>query len=153
MNALRTLALVALFAFVACSDAPSWGEEAQAAQQRYEALVASGDLEGADAELAPVAEGRLSEMQGPLAMTIRKDAYYQRARLVLEAAPERALALSDEGLALDAEGDIVSANLHAVRGQALEALGRGSEAAAAYHEALLINERLLDQVLSPGEEE
>lgn len=78
----------------------------------------------------------------------RQDAYYRLARRTQDATEQ--LRLADAGLALGGE-DLFVANLLAIKGRALEALGRDDEAPAVYHRALLINEELLNNLLDEME--
>jgi tetratricopeptide (TPR) repeat protein len=65
---------------------------------------------------------------------------------------DRALAAADRGLALGQQTDMFTGNLLIVRGEALEALGRATEAASAYYDALEINRKLLQHVLGEAQD-
>jgi hypothetical protein len=60
------------------------------------------------------------------------------------------LLAADNGLRLGRADDIFCSNLLAARGRALAALGRDTEAASSYHEALEIDARLLHAALGRG---
>ena len=80
------------------------------------------------------------------------DLLFRIARAELEAAqPDQALAAADRGLALGRDNTLFCANLLIARGEALEKLGRDTEAASSYYEALEINRKLLDHVLGAGD--
>ena len=134
-----------------CGD-DSWIGDVRSAQENAERAAQRGNYREAIQRLQPVANGELSRpARASDGRAIRQDAFYQLARwsLVDEDA-DGALAFADAGLALGGD-DIFRANLWVVRGQAHEALGQSTRAAADYHEALLINETLLDNVLGAEE--
>ena len=88
------------------------------------------------------------------ARVLRHDAAYRLSRLALgrgepEAAERIATAALEEGRA----EDVFTANLLVARGQALEALGRPVRATLDYHDALLINEALLEAALREPDED
>ena len=132
---------------VGCSD-NAWIGDVRSAQESAEQAAERGNYREAIQRLRPVAEGELSRpARVGDSRAIRQDAFYQLARwsLANEDATD-ALVFADAGLALGGDG-VFRANLWVVGGQAHEALGRSTQAAADYHEALLINETLLDGVL------
>ena len=148
---MKYVVLTSMLFVVACSG-NDWVAEVRAAQERSDQALAAGQLAEADEILTPISDGRMiGEADAEQARAVRQDAFYQRARIAVRqedgAAAER---LADLGLALGGD-DMFTANLHVVRGQANEMLGRAVEAAADYHRALLINERLLDEVLAAEE--
>ena len=145
------LCLALACAFTGCSD-NAWIGEVRAAQQSAEQAAEQGNYRDAIQRLRPVADGELSRpARADDARAIRQDAFYQLARwsMANEDAPG-ALVFADAGLALGG-GDVFRANLWVARGQAHEALGQATQAAGDYHEALLINETLLDAVLGAEE--
>ncbi|HOX44028.1 MAG TPA: hypothetical protein PK668_10550 [Myxococcota bacterium] len=157
----RTAALVAGLLLAAslpgCGQAGAgrWVAAAEAALQRADAALGRGDLDGARAAMLEIVRAPAPDGVAPAdARAIRQDAGYLLAGLELEAGrPAEALAAAEQGLALgraeEGGADVFEANLHIVRGRALEALGRPGDAAAAYHRALLIQERLLAEALGP----
>lgn len=138
-----------------CSDdgASTWLAEARAAHTLADAASEPRVAEAALAEAfaRPVPAGVTAED----ARVVRQDLAYRAASIALaDERPEDARRHADRGLALGAATDIFTANLYVVRGQAREALGDAIGAASDYHEALLVNERLLDRLLDdPAEEE
>ncbi len=79
---------------------------------------------------------------------VAQDLLFRLAQIaLLRGMPDEARDAAERGLAMGAHDDIFTANLMMARGQALEAQKREPEAAASYHEALLINEKLLAKVL------
>lgn len=58
-----------------------------------------------------------------------------------------ALSWATRGVEVAGPADVFLADLHGIRGRALEALGRDREAAAAFEAALDVNEQLLEHVL------
>lgn len=67
---------------------------------------------------------------------------------LLQGRPVDAEATARRGIARSNEPTVFLANLHALRGFALEALRRPLDAAEAYHAALLIHERLFKDTLA-----
>ena len=133
-----------------CSD-NAWVGEVRSAQESAEQAATQGNYREAIQRLRPLADGELTERaRGEDARALRQDAFYQLARWSMSNEDAAgALVFADAGLALGGR-DVFVANLWVARGQAHEALGQATRAAADYHEALLINETLLDAVL--GEE-
>lgn len=83
---------------------------------------------------------------------LRQDACFRLALLRLEQnRPERALRWTDYGLELGRVHDLFTANLLVARGHANQALGHEKSAARDYHQALRINEQLMDQALGRPE--
>lgn len=120
-----------------------------ATHQEADALLARGDLDAARANLVALVSAEPPAGMAPADVrVIRQDALYRLVEVELSAdrAPS-AMAFADQGLALGGGDDLFVANLYVGRGQALERLGRDAEAAQAYHRALAINERLLDEAL------
>jgi hypothetical protein len=85
------------------------------------------------------------------ARVVQQDLWYRLATIDLATAPAQALLDSDRGLALGRGLDLFSSNLLTARGRALSALGRDTEAASSYHEALAVDERLLQAALGKGQ--
>jgi hypothetical protein len=81
---------------------------------------------------------------------VHQDLLFRIARAELaRGRSTEALAVADRGLALGPARDLFTANLLVARGEALEKLGRGPQAASAYFEALEINRKLLHDALGP----
>ena len=80
---------------------------------------------------------------------VLQDLLYRVAMLDVEHRPEDAVLETERGLLLGRHDDIFCGNLLAARGRALAALGRDTEAASSYHEALEIDERLLPRCARP----
>src|SRR5262249_20316379 len=79
---------------------------------------------------------------------VLQDTFFRLAELDLDARDARgALANAERGLALGRANDLFAANLLVVRGAAHEALGDGPAAVEDYHQALVINDRLLAETL------
>ena len=125
---------------------------ALSAHQEADAQLARGDLDAARANLVALVETQAPAGMAPADVrVIRQDALYRLVELEIQAEQaQAAVAYADQGLALGGD-DLFVANLHVGRGRALEQLGRDADAAAAYHRALGINERLLDEALESGE--
>jgi hypothetical protein len=150
--------LVILAALPGCGQAEAgrWVAAAEAALQRADAALAGGDLDGARRAMLEIMRSPVPDGVAPGdARALRQDAGYLLAELELQAGqPAAALAAAEQGLALgnaeEGGADVFEANLHIVRGRALEALGQPGEAATAYHRALLIQERLLAEAAGTG---
>jgi hypothetical protein len=161
----RALALVALTALaLGCSKAPppygegEWITEAARRHGRADERLAAGDRPAARAELlAVVAASVPTDVSQEDSRGVLQDTYFRLAKLDLDARdPRAAVADADLGLSYGKPADLFVANLLIVRGAAHEALGNGAAAATDYHQALVINDRLLteavrDQADAPGE--
>lgn len=130
-------------------DAGAWLARAKSAHAAADRALSAGDIVAAREALASFAEQPPPHGVAPEdARVVRQDVHYRLSRLALEAGdPDAALRWAEEGLALGRGDDVFTANLYVARGQAREALGQPAEAAADYHEALKINEQLLEVVL------
>lgn len=151
------VALVACLVLVACGgeDGAAWVAQARSASVRADEALASGDMARAREALTPLVEQAPPRAVSPDdARVVAQDAAWRLARLALaDGDGAAALGWVDAGLSRGRRGDVFVANLLAVRGQALEALGRDVEAARDYHAALVINEALLDEVLASAQKE
>ena len=136
-------------------DPADWLARVQHANTVADQALASGDLETALTTLESVYESDVPEAISAVdSRVIRQDLCYRLADIALiENDPESALAWADNGLELGAVDDLFNANLHLIRGRALEALDREIDAVGAYVEALRINHVLLDGVMNAMEEE
>jgi tetratricopeptide (TPR) repeat protein len=130
--------------------ARAWLESAAAANRRADTLIVDGDLDGAAQALeAALRQEPPGSVDSADARMVRQDLGYRLAELSLRrGAPADALDHADRGIALGKERDLFTANLLVVKGQSLEALGRETDAAEVYFEALEINEALLRQTLA-----
>lgn len=145
------LALPLLLAACARDRAPeTWLERARQLSDAAEEAHQRGDRASArDALLSMLEAHPPSRLDEDDARALRQDVCFRLALVELEdGKPAAALAFAERGLSLGKKEDLFSANLHIARGRALEALGRDAEAAEVYHEALKINERLLEQALA-----
>lgn len=147
---LRALLFAWLVAMAAPACAPSPEAEWLAAAQSAHGDVGDGGAALGDFLARSVPAG----VQSDDARVVRQDAAYRLARLLLAdgdaAEAERvASAALDEG----EKEDVFTANLYVVRGQALEAQGRPVRATMDYHDALLINEVLLEAALDEGDDQ
>jgi len=159
----RALALVALTALaLGCSKAPppygegEWITEAARRHGRADERLAAGDRPAARAELlAVVAASVPTDVSQEDSRGVLQDTYFRLAKLDLDARdPRAAVADADLGLSYGKPADLFVANLLIVRGAAHEALGNGAAAATDYHQALVINDRLLTEAVrddAPGE--
>ncbi len=145
------LAVPILCAACARDRAPeTWLEHARKLSDAAEEAQKRGDRAAAREALLSMFEAPPpSRLNADDARSIRQDVCFRLALVELEdGKPAAALTFAERGLSLGKNEDVFSANLHIARGRALEALGRDAEAAKVYHEALKINERLLEQALA-----
>jgi predicted negative regulator of RcsB-dependent stress response len=148
-------------AFGACSraaepespDAASdWLAIVQRAHSRADEAIAAGQSDRARAALQTALDAVVpSSVRAEHARVVRQDLWFRVATIDAHTRPAEALLAADSGLLLGRADDIFCSNLLAVRGRALAALGRDTEAASSYHEALEIDERLLHAALGQGQ--
>ncbi|HVU03102.1 MAG TPA: hypothetical protein VHE30_15180 [Polyangiaceae bacterium] len=150
------LVLATVTSLSACArraDVSGWLREAEAAHADADERLAQKDVAGArealrSAAQAPVPEGA----RAADARVVRQDLYYRWAMLEADqGAPEEAVRVATEGLALGRGNDAFTANLEIVRGRAQESLGHAADASRDYHDALLVTEVLLDESLGTPE--
>lgn len=134
-------------------DAAAWVERVRAAHLRADGHVRAGDVERALVELQAAVETAAPDTVHPEhARVARQDLWFRIAQLELgRGRASVAIASTDTGLALGRARDLFTANLLIARGEALEAEGRRTEAAASYFEALQINARLLRTALGSAD--
>jgi tetratricopeptide (TPR) repeat protein len=149
-HALAQLLLVSLLGLTACGRPhEGWAVDVAAKHREADRLLDAGDAgAGRRALMSLVADyagGGLATAPRRLAL---QDAYFRLARLALAANdPRQALADAESGLELGTTPHLFVANLLVARGAAREALADARGAAEDYHEALKMNEALLDQAL------
>ncbi len=144
---LRSLLFAWLIAVAVPACAPSPEAEWLAAAQAAHGSVDGG---GGQAALeAFLARSVPAGVQSDDARVVRQDVAYRLARMLLaDGDAERAETVATEALDEGDKEDVFTANLYVVRGQALEAQGRPVRATMDYHDALLINEVLLEAALA-----
>jgi hypothetical protein len=156
MTARRWLGLAPLAALLVfgCSrahvgDDGRWVAEAERRHALADERLQSGDRAGAQAALRAIVDGGAAdEVPAEDRRGVLQDTYFRLAELDLRGGDARAaLATADRGLALGRAADLFVANLFVVRGAAHESLGNGAAAAEDYHEALVINDKLLAEAL------
>jgi len=160
LSFLPVLALLAATTALGCSQAPHGGDprwiaDAERQHEIADERLAAKDFVGARISLLPIV-GREAPHDVPADARrgVLQDTYFRMAKIDLDVGdPRVALADAERGLALGRAEDLFVANLLVVRGAAHEALNDGEAAAADYHAALMINDRLLAQTLrgSPGD--
>ncbi|MEM9067948.1 MAG: hypothetical protein AAGE52_05555 [Myxococcota bacterium] len=149
----RWLVLIGVVLAAACGEQRSvqdWLQEAQQSHAHADRAMEAGDAAEATRVLAAFFDTSAPDaINKDDARVVRQDICYRLARIALgEEAPEDAAAWAERGLNQGRGEDVFTANLYVVRGQAKEALGNAIDAAADYHEALKINDQLLDGELS-----
>jgi len=131
-----------------CRDAePEWVRVVETAHSRADAARSAEEraeaFEALQRAYRAVPEG--SEVQ---LVWVRQDLCVRLADAALNSGrPAVALDWSDTGLGLSTLPSVAVADLHRVRGEALEALGRKEEAASALHQALVVNQALMERAL------
>jgi tetratricopeptide (TPR) repeat protein len=137
-----------------CQDAGGWVDASALDSAAAEAALARGDQAAAVTALRAIAERPAPDEVAPEdARVVRQDALERWARIELDRGEAaRALELLQRALALGERDDVFTANVLTTRGRALEASGRDRDAAADYHRALRIEERLLESVLGGGDD-
>ena len=155
---LAGLVLAGLLA-LGCSQRPfhgdgPWFEDAASRHALADQQLARGDVPAArDTLLSIVSAHAPAHISDDDRRVVLQDTYFRLAKLDLDGGdPRGALANTDHGLGLGRPDDLFVANLLVVRGAAHEALGEGPAAVEDYHQALVINDRLLAQTLAgkPG---
>jgi hypothetical protein len=155
---LAGLVLVGLLA-LGCSRYPAhgdspWLDDASSRHARADEQLASGDVPAARDTLRSIVHGRApADISDDDRRVVLQDTYFRLAKLDLDGGdPRGALANADHGLGVGRADDLFVANLLVVRGAAHEALGESPAAVEDYHQALVINDRLLAQTLAgkPG---
>ena len=130
------------------SEPPAWLVVARAAHQQADRGIAAEKFEPARSALR-----HALELSGEGSLTIAQqqivqDLYFRAAEVeLLDGQPAAAASLASEGLRRGPAGSVFAANLFIARGQARVVLGQDVSAGRDYHEALKINERLLEQAL------
>lgn len=118
---------------------------ADAALARDQRAIASEVLRAALELPTPAA------LDGHHRRIVQQDLWFRLSGVELASAPSEALLAAERGLAHGHGDDLFTSNLLVARGRALAALGRDTEAASSYHEALAIDERLLQAALPQDE--
>jgi tetratricopeptide (TPR) repeat protein len=139
----------ALLAGCAAEPAGSeWFLSVQAASEQADRLEAAGDAAGARAALEEALSRPASGVHPGDARALRQDLLFRAGCLELASGRhDAARAQAEQGLALGRVQDVFTANLLILRGRALEAAGDARAAGRDYHDALVINEALLDAAL------
>ena len=147
------LVLVLIGASLGCgSGATRWIGEASRAHAEADSLERSGDLERAGDLLHDLVSRPVPAGVAPQDVrAVLQDTYARLANVALKRGkPADALHSADAGLQLGEAQDVFVSSLRALRGRALEALGRDSEAAREYEAAQAIAEALLSEALVDG---
>jgi tetratricopeptide (TPR) repeat protein len=164
MNALRVrlvaLVLACVLALGACAarehDSPGvaseWLDLVQREHARADEALAAGDADRARAALRAALDVQVPHsIRAEHRRVVHQDLWFRLATLDAGARPAEALLEAERGLSLGRNDDIFTSNLLAARARALAAVGRDTEAASSYHEALEIDERLLHAALGRGQ--
>ncbi|HXU03081.1 MAG TPA: hypothetical protein VN903_19080 [Polyangia bacterium] len=148
-----SLALLAL----GCSKADvrsdnRWVAEAERRHALADERLQASDPTGAKEALLGIVDGPVvADVAPDDRRGVLQDTYFRLAEIELRARDAHAaLASADRGLALGRRNDLFVANLLVVRGAAHEALGEAPAAAEDYHQALVINDKLLAEALREG---
>jgi tetratricopeptide (TPR) repeat protein len=130
-------------------EGAEWVEQVRSAHARADAALAGGDLQAARSALRRATDAAVpAEIQPTHRRAVQQDLWFRLAEVALSAQQHaQALQAVEQGLALGRDTDVFTANLWIARGETLQALGRDTEAASSYFEALTINQRLLAELL------
>ena len=152
----RWLGVVALLGALAggCARArhdgdARWIADAERRHALADQQLQAGNVAAAREALLGIVDGRTpADLPAGDRRGVLQDTYFRLAELDLKAGDPRA-ALTDvqRGLGLGGADDLFVANLLVVRGAAHEAMDDGAAAAADYHAALVINDKLLAETL------
>ena len=136
------------------ADSGRWIREVDQAHLQADQALERNDRAGAVASLQKIVAGEVPRsVASEDARAVRQDACFRLASIELEAdRPGEAFKWADQGLGLGRGRDLFTANLLVARGQALQRQGEEVPAARDYHQALIINEELLNRTLGPGSE-
>jgi len=131
-----------------------WLDDASSRHALADEQLARGEVPAARATLLSIVHGRTpDDVSADDRSVVLQDTYFRLAKLDLDGGDARgALANADHGLGEGRADDLFVANLLVVRGAAHEAIGEGPAAVEDYHQALVINDRLLADTLAgkPG---
>jgi hypothetical protein len=130
-------------------EAAQWVADVRSAHAAADGALRAGQAQAALARLdAALAAEVPVEVQPEHRRAVHQDLLFRAAQVHLQAGRSGdARAAAERGLGLGRAVDLFTANLLIARGQALEADGRDTEAAASYYEALEINRVLLGKAL------
>lgn len=140
--------LVAPLCLNACkSEEPAWVQKVESAHAQADSARDPEARERAHTALedayraVPISDQRT-------AIWIKQDLAARLGEAALDSNRyDDALRWVDQGLALSDELNVARADLLRVRGEALEGLGRKDEAVSALHEALKVNQALMERAL------
>lgn len=147
--------LLTVLTLTGCSRSPQvWEGPVDLADRHAKAdrLLDAGDTAGGTRELRALWDILHRRQAGafPDRRQATQDVAFRLAGLGLESGDlPGALAYCDDGLRLGRGDDVFTANLLVMRGTIRQDLGQSSAAAEDFHQALLINEKLLKQTLNP----
>ncbi len=154
---LNLLVAALVWGALACGneDAAAYMAEARSAHARFERELTNERPDQASQSLEAFLELPVPEsVNEDDARVVRHDMYYRLSDLALDRDnAQGAREWADRGLNEAVHEDVFTANLYVARGAAREALGEDVEAASDYHEALLINDALLQALLGEGDTE
>jgi hypothetical protein len=128
-------------------ERPSWVELAEAAHQEADAARTDAEEDAARRRLER-AYREVPAGEDPSLTWVRQDLCARVGDMALRRGDaQAALHWAERGLGLVASANLARADLLRVKGQALEVLGKPGAAAAALHEALRLNQELMDRAL------
>lgn len=142
-----SLACVACLLGACASEEPAWVAVVEAAHSRADGAQSAGERSEASVRLIE-AYRTVPEAGGPLVAWVRQDLCARIGQGFLEERqPAQALEWARRGLSLSDATNVARADLLRLSGEALEALGDEEAAAAALHEALKVNQELMERAL------
>lgn len=153
-----TIALLFTVLASACSrmdGSSQWIRQAHDANLQADRAIRRGDGESARKALVASLDQPVPGTVNPQdSRMVKQDMCFRLSLVEMDAKqPKAALAWAQRGLEIGQQQDLFTANLYVAQGRALEAMGQELEAAEAYHQALKINETLLNQTLESEKEQ
>jgi tetratricopeptide (TPR) repeat protein len=147
----------ALWLLLGCAAALAWGCNADEPGwvQAVQAAHAQADSAHGDAERAAAAEAlerayrAVPSDEDPTLTWVRQDLCVRIGDAALRRGDaDAALLWAERGLGLSESSNVARADLFRVKGEALEAQGKKEDAVRALHDALEINQQLMERALT-----
>lgn len=148
---MKSMAPLLALCALACSRAPEQPRSLVEQHARVDALLEVGHLSGAERQLSSMWRTlHGSYAKSRFGREALQDVAFRLGQVMLdEKKPGEALEVCTRGLALGEHDDLFTANLLILRGNIQRELGKSLAAAEDFHQALGINEKLLQKVLHP----
>ncbi|HEX7599278.1 MAG TPA: hypothetical protein VF518_13765 [Polyangia bacterium] len=148
---MKVVALLLALCALACSRAPA-PRSLMDQHKRVDEMIDVGYLAGAERQLDRMwrTDRRNNPRPSGLGRQVLQDIAFRLGLVMLdEKKPGEALEACTRGLALGEKDDLFTANLLILRGHIWQEMGKSLSAAEDFHQALVINEKLLHEVIHP----